>query len=370
MVRVSAALITRDEEAHIGPCLETLKPIVDEVVVVDTGSLDQTPEIARAMGARLFHEPWCDDFAFVRNAGLARAEGDWILYVDADERVHATGDLKGHLTEGAIAARVQFRASSRLTPYREHRLFRNRPDIRFRGVIHETMMPDIGALVRNGAGTIVEAPLAFEHLGYEGDLRAKHRRNLPLLRRAVTEDPERVYLWHALGEAELGLNDPDAAEAAWRRGLAALRRQDPQPLDALIFSDLLELHVSEDGVWLADAADLVEEAKRRWPDDPLVLWCTARYQESIGALGEARTCLERILAFGPDGPSHGNLGYDRKLFGAYAWGLMGVCWLRDGDPDRALEWLRRAEAADPENQEVKTKRAYAEALTRSAATPV
>ncbi len=370
MVRVTAALIVRDEEAHIRACLESLKPVADEIVVVDTGSTDRTPQIAAALGAQVLSVPWCDDFAYVRNAGLDQASGEWVLYVDADERVEVTGDLDEILTNPkAIAARVQFRASSRLTPYREYRLFRNRPDIRFRGVIHETVMPDITALLDRGDGKIVDAPLRFDHLGYEGDRTAKYQRDLPLLRRAVGEDPGRVYLWHALGEAALGLNDLAGAEAAWRQGLAVLRQRASNPLDALIYADLLDLYLSEKEVSSPDTAELVKEAGRRHRDDPLILWWTARHLASKGNFAEARACLERILVHGPNGPAHGGLGYDRQLFGAYAWGLLGVCWLQEGEPERALEWLRRAESADRSNLEIRTKRAFAESVIRARATP-
>lgn len=366
-VRLTAALIARDEEAHIGACLGSLTGLVDEVVVVDTGSGDRTPQIAADAGARVIRAPWQEDFARARNIGLAQARGEWILYVDADERVALTGDLYAALSiPDAIAARVQFRASSRLTPYREHRLFRNRPDIRFRGVIHETIMPDVRKLTADSGCTVIDAPLAFEHLGYEGDLEAKHRRNLPLLRRAVEEDPERIYLWHALGEAELALGHPVAAESAWRRGLAIIRTRTAQPGDVLIYADLLDLHLSPGGRRLSDAAELADEANRHHHGDPLVLWWTARLLAEGGDHAAATRRLDRLLAFGPEGPTtRGSLGYDRKLFGAYAWAMLGVCCLAEGNPDRALEWLRRAEAADRSNSEIRVKRAYAEALSRA-----
>jgi tetratricopeptide (TPR) repeat protein len=366
MARVTAALIARDEEAHIGPCLTSLEPLVDEIVVVDTGSVDRTPEIAARMGARVVDVPWCEDFAYARNAGLAEASGEWVLYVDADERVDVHGGLDDILADPeAVAARVKFRASSRVTPYWEYRLFRNRPDIRFRGVIHETVLPDIRAIVDRGEGKIVDTPLSFRHLGYDGDLTAKHRRNLPLLRRAVADDPMRVYLWHALGEAALGLNDRAGAETAWRRGLAVVRQRGPLPGDARVYADLLALHLSETGFSLPDAADLAEEAGRRHPEDPLVLWWTARFSLAQGSFAEARAHLDRILAYGPDGPTDGELGYDRGLFGAYTWALLGLCWLRENEPECASEWLRRAEAADSSNSEIRVKRAFAEGVVRA-----
>ena len=369
MARVTAALITLDEEAHIGPCLASLKSLANEIVVVDTGSVDRTPEIAARMGARILNVPWCDDFAYARNAGLAEASGEWVLCVDADERVDVHGGLDDILADpAAVAARVKFRASSRVTPYWEHRLFRNRQDIRFRGVIHETVLPDIRAIVDRGDGKIVDAPLSFRHLGYEGDLTAKHRRNLPLLRRAVVDDPMRVYLWHALGEAALGLNDRAGAETAWRRALAVVRQRGPLPGDARVYADLIALHLTETGFSLPDAADLVEEAGRRHPDDPLVLWWTARFSMSEGKFAEARAHLDQLLVYGPDGPTDGELGYDRRLFEAYTWALLGVCWLREDEPERALDWLRRAEEADRSNLEIRVKRAFAEGVVRARAT--
>jgi tetratricopeptide (TPR) repeat protein len=368
MVRVSAALIVRDEEAHLADCLATVSRVADEIVVVDTGSRDRTPDIALAYGARVFARPWTDDFSQARNAALECATGAWILYVDADERVELTGSLDAVLgNPAALAARVRFRASRQLTPYREHRLFRSRPDIRFRGVIHETILPDIRHLVAKGSGVVVEAPLSIDHLGYEGDRRVKHQRDLPLLRRAVVSDPERVFLWHALGEAEQALGNVEAAASAWRNGLQQLRRRPSRPGDVQIYSDLFDLHFADQGIALPDVEALLAEAAARHPDDPLVLWWTARHRASCGRFAAAREALQRLLHFGADGPGHGEVGYDRRLFGGFAWGLLGVCWFREGHPQRALEWLRLAEGAQPDNREIRVKRALAEAALRSRA---
>jgi len=85
-VKLSAAMIVRDEEHHLEACLRSIQDLVDEIVLVDTGSEDQSVAIARRFGARVFEFAWCDDFAAARNHGLERCRGDWILYIDADER--------------------------------------------------------------------------------------------------------------------------------------------------------------------------------------------------------------------------------------------------------------------------------------------
>ena len=76
---VSLCMIVKNEEAYLADCLASAKPFVDEMVIVDTGSTDRTVEIAERFGAKVFHFPWCDDFAAARNESLRHASGDWIL---------------------------------------------------------------------------------------------------------------------------------------------------------------------------------------------------------------------------------------------------------------------------------------------------
>src|SRR5262249_59148278 len=87
---LSAAMIVRDEEAVLAGCLRSIRDVVDEIVIVDTGSTDRSIPIAQQFGARLFDHRWRDDFAEARNEALARARGRFILYIDADERLSST----------------------------------------------------------------------------------------------------------------------------------------------------------------------------------------------------------------------------------------------------------------------------------------
>ncbi len=82
---VSLCMIVKNEEQHLARCLGSAKPLVDEMVVVDTGSTDRTKQIAAAFGARVFDFPWTCDFAEARNVSLAKASADWVLILDADE---------------------------------------------------------------------------------------------------------------------------------------------------------------------------------------------------------------------------------------------------------------------------------------------
>jgi len=148
-MRVSAAMIVRDEEKVLGDCLDSLVDCVDEIVIADTGSIDSSRDIARARGARVFDLPWTSDFSAARNAAIDAATGDWILYIDADERLHVPEGVK--LSEflddpRAAAFTVIFQPLVGFTTYKNWRLWRNDPRVRFQGVFHETMRPGIEAV--------------------------------------------------------------------------------------------------------------------------------------------------------------------------------------------------------------------------------
>ena len=82
---LSLCVIAKDEAAFLQRCLASVAGLVDEIVVVDTGSCDDTPKVARGAGARVFSPPWQDDFSQARNRSLAAARGEWILVLDCDE---------------------------------------------------------------------------------------------------------------------------------------------------------------------------------------------------------------------------------------------------------------------------------------------
>ncbi len=89
-IRLSACLIVRDSSRTLRACLESIRPWVDELVVVDTGSTDNTASIAQEIGARVFAFQWCDDFSAARNESLRYARGDWLFWMDSDDTIDAS----------------------------------------------------------------------------------------------------------------------------------------------------------------------------------------------------------------------------------------------------------------------------------------
>jgi tetratricopeptide (TPR) repeat protein len=205
---LSACLIVRNEALVLERCLASLSGVVDEIVVVDTGSTDATPEIAAGFGARICRHAWQNDFSAARNVGLEAATGDWILTIDADEYLAAEtrGEVRSVIGQGdADGILVTVRnllapgdliqsADSRIV-----RLFRRREDVRFAGIIHE----EVAAAITGRGGRIVGSPIVIVHDGYASNTTqgagTRADRNLPLLLRAAADTPQDPYLQFHLG---------------------------------------------------------------------------------------------------------------------------------------------------------------------------
>ena len=183
---LSACMIVKDEEAVIERCLAALDPLVDEIVVHDTGSTDRTGEICESMGARVIRGEWRDDFSWARNVSIEAARGEWVLVVDADEvlvptnftglrRLLREGDLDGYRAQVNNAQDVTGRTS---VVHTSVRLFRQSM-FRYSGRIHEQVVSIASHQVRVDAGEVLE----LDHWGYLPEVMAakdKANRNIHL----------------------------------------------------------------------------------------------------------------------------------------------------------------------------------------------
>lgn len=365
---VSAALIVRDEERFLEGCLASLDGRVDEIVVADTGSTDASPAIARAAGARLIAFAWRDDFAAARNAAIDAAAGRWILYIDADERLTAWDRAALERADAAadvVAATVLFRPKAGYSRYREHRLFRNRPDLRFNGAMHESLLPALDAIGRREGARVVATDIALDHLGYDGDLAAKHVRNLPLLLARLADEPEHVYCLDHLGVTLAALGDTSGAEDAWRRGVDAVRRRGVREVaDVLPYLHLVSLRQQRGD----DVRELLDEARRAFPGDHALAWLDATARQDAGDSAAAYPLFAALAEVDPDSLREGP-AWDVAIFGANAHAAAALCAMRSDRPGLAAWHYGRAAALVPASDELRVKQRFAEARARDAAEP-
>ncbi len=260
-MKLSLCMIVKNEEWWLERCLDGVRGVVDEVVIVDTGSTDRTLEIAAAYHPAVLHHAWQDDFALARNAGLERATGDWILVLDADEELEAEskGRIKGTISsasaDGLLLCVRSLMPPGELQTHEDlmiTRLFRNRPEYRYEQRIHEQISPSIE---RHG-GTVASTDLVIIHHGYaqksaQGrDLRAE--RNLRLLEKALAASPNDPYLHYQLGITQKALGHNPTAYASLRRVLElGTGTLGGETVDRL-YMKLAQLALASDG--FADAA--------------------------------------------------------------------------------------------------------------------
>ncbi len=216
---LSLSMIVKNEEKYLAGCLDSVKGVVDEMVIVDTGSEDKTKAIAEKYGARVYDYEWSDDFAAARNESLKRCEGEWVLYLDADERLKNANKLRGMLENasdkiGAFIVTIEsehLQLSDKTEVHRGGypRIIRNYgyPAIYFKGRVHEQITPSVFALGKS----IEFSDLVIEHLGYNRsreEMDRKVRRNYNMLIQHVREEPLNSYAWYQLGQtlAQLRLN--------------------------------------------------------------------------------------------------------------------------------------------------------------------
>lgn len=307
---VSLCMIARDEEAGIGRAIKSALALADEIIVVDTGSCDNTRIIAEGYGARVIDHPWRDDFAAARNAALAAAACDWILILDCDEHLQSVRPLEfQRLLDDPAAAGYRVRLARLQTGERTAavapavRLFRNHPEVRFRYPVHEQIVPSLAHHAQQADLLILDSPLIVIHdPGGPEQSAHKRERNLRLLRQAVNEQPAEPYFAYLLGsETLLRLEEeilPVAGlqvslrhlEAAWRKLSSwptEIRRQ-------VLYGPALARDLAAARLALGrarEAAAVASAARGDWGDNPCL--CLVAIRAQLACLAERHDTRRR-----------------------------------------------------------------------------
>ena len=327
--RISLTLIARDEQDNLPHCLESVRGVFDEIVVVDTGSKDQTVEIARSFGARVFDFEWVDDFAAARNEALAHATGDYVFWLDADDVVEPReleklrallGGLKRPVPGAGLMTRPSARA--KVSPARaeprpreespaayvvrcacdpspdgtggetvvDHiRLFPLRGDVRWTYRVHEQILPAL----RRANVPVRWTDLTVRHTGYvDRALRArKLERDIKILREELKDRPDDPFTLFNLGSIAIERKD-------WRDALGFLERSlaGSAPTDSIVrklFALIARAHqmLGDSQAALRTCAD----GLKLDPDDAELWFRKAVVHRHRGESAEAERCWRRIL---------------------------------------------------------------------------
>lgn len=364
-------MIVRNEAAFLEGCLSALHGHVDEIVVVDTGSTDNTPAIARRFDCHLLHQPWQNNFSIPRNFAIDNASGDWVLYIDADERLSCENDvtLRSLLPGSDVTGlRVKFRPRSDTTYYDELRLFRRDGRIRFTGSMHESIVPSVTAASEADNNRIArQYAIAIDHLGYDGDQMHKHQRNVPLLRQAILEHPDRVFLRYDLGYRLEALEQFDEASTHLSAGIR-LAAQDGSTEQARVEGSMcaqVQCSILLDTGQINEALSAATDGLALFKDNLALHWGKARCLVAQGDPEEAISLLEPLSQHDPETFFDRRIAYSKSLFGEDVHGLFGAARFRTGDYRGAWESYAKALLFAPDSLEFRTKLALSKARAKS-----
>ncbi|MBB4843567.1 hypothetical protein HNP55_002090 [Paucibacter oligotrophus] len=369
---LSVCLIVRDEAHNLPLALASVQGLAHEIIVVDTGSVDNSPAIAAAWGARVLHWAWQDDFALARNQALAAASCDWILSLDADQQLapaslpalrQALGRqdclaqlVQVQLLSAAADARANplgdGRAIAPLQSLQALRLFRRDPRIRFEGRVHEDVAE---SLLRMGSSHWPDSGLTlFDHGYVQASERARKReRNLALLRLSQAENPEGLYLGYKLA-ISLPPEQQAQSQALLERAMEQVMRLPAQEFAKLPF--LPRLVASAVQAW-TEQGQLMRAARcclALQPQLPGLLdFCTGRALARAGLAEQARPHLLAALQGFALPPKDADL-WLRDLDASPAACCLWLAWnaRQQGLLAEAAEWIEQGCAQATPRQQI------------------
>nr|WP_249435830.1 glycosyltransferase family 2 protein [Paenibacillus sp. Marseille-Q4541] len=302
---ISLCMIVKDEEQMLPACLESVQDAVDEIIVVDTGSTDRTVQLAEQYGASVVHFTWCDDFAAARNAGLQAATGDWILFLDADERIDEQGARELPVwaqQEGVEGLFLQIRnytgdGSQGVTINPVLRMFRRRLEYQFQGRIHEQIAESI--VSHNTEAHFHMTDVIIHHYGYSETIVAaknKVNRNMQLLQQIIVEEPANPFHFYNLGVEYLRIGKVQQALDCFCESWQLI---DPEHVSYAHLVLKYEVRCLQAlGRW-EEAADRIAEGRRLFPDYTDLLHAQALVYNMLYGAEAAESVLREAIQMGP-----------------------------------------------------------------------
>ncbi|WP_445173106.1 tetratricopeptide repeat protein [Microcoleus sp.] len=343
---LTLCMIVKNEEVTLSRTLDSVKGVVDEMVVLDTGSRDRTREIAREFGARVYDFEWCDDFAVARNECLKHALGDWILVLDADEVLvpEIVPQIKQAIgSDGLLLINlIRQEIGASQSPYSlVSRLFRNRLDIRFSRPYHAMVDDSVAEILhREPKWKIASLPdVAIWHSGYQKDAiaaKGKFQKAQAAMERYLAYYPNDAYACSKLGALYVETGQISRGINLLTRGLTAAKIDDSIVYElnyhlGIAYSQQQQFVKAKEHYQVAINTDVIPALKLGAYNN------LGNLLKDEGDLKSAEKAYKAALKIDPNfGVGHYNLGLTLKAAGNLA---------------DAIAYYRQAIKIDPEHAE-------------------
>ncbi|WP_312469780.1 glycosyltransferase [Neobacillus sp.] len=342
--KVSLCMIVKDEEQLLPACLDSVKSIIDEMIIVDTGSTDSTIQIAGQFGAEIWTIPWEDDFSKARNVALEHATGDWILHLDADEQLEKQdiGQLLSIISNSQEEAYFLHIVNHNAETYGDSlifpslRLWRNRKEYRFSGAIHEQIGSSIVKL--NPSKSLTLTPIRIHHYGYSEKIiqeKKKIDRNLKIASAEVERYPKSSFAHYNLAMEFSRMKQFDNAIKEFYLSIDCLPDQHELWV-SYMFRNLATALM--EGKKFKEASEILEKGLNYYPDYIDLLFqkatCHCGLNEVPHAIGLFHQCIVT-----PKNPKYVNLkGLSREK----AHFSLGHCYLQLNRLDESVYHYKKA----------------------------
>ncbi|PRP52880.1 glycosyltransferase [Bacillus halotolerans] len=343
--KLSVCMIVKNEERHIVRCLESVQHIADEIIVVDTGSNDQTVEICRSFHAQVYHHQWTQDYSQARNISLQHAKGEWILILDADEELDVdTGSLLRSLLNDCRQSLGYVNVinytgkqwdENEAFEQMQIRLIRNQRKITFKGRICEK---PVGEEAR-GAFSL---PCVIHHYGYlEQEAKCKHKRNLSILNtELLTSYDDPLLIYQKAAEYDRGGEQSKAIRLAMKciNECNSKKQMPPAVLYYIKFKLFIDFERYE------EAERDIDEALRHYPDYSTLYYYKGIMKYQLKKVREAIAAFESCLQ--TQGEHHQYVQVKGAAdFRSLCW--LGVCHAELPQHMTAVLYLQKALKANP-----------------------
>ena len=345
MCTISLCMMVKDEQSNIRRCLESVCNIVDEIIIIDTGSTDATKAICREFDAKIFDFKWQEDFSQARNFGLDKASSDWILWMDADEKLCIKDKIrfkKMISKEDVVLFSVKMLHVYGTDPENEkqhhisynYKLFRRKLGIHFEGAIHENIqMEDIRQLDKSELCDFCE----ILHYGYlEDQVKEKAIRNIKMLIHEKEINPDNPWLDYHIATELYRLKDVQRAFQFVNHAITGFLCLGLMP-PALAYKLKYDILINTNSI--DNAHKGIEKAIELYPDyvdlhfyRGIILYYLGQYEEALKA-------FSYCLVLGEDNPNYLIMSGSGSF---YAYFYIGECYQKLNKKEHAKEAYRQA----------------------------
>ena len=305
-LKISACYIVKNEAINLAKSIKSLKNQVNEIVVVDTGSTDNTIVVARKLGAKIYSFPWQDDFSQARNFALSKAKGDWLILLDADEYFTAktAGNIRqvirqAQQADGLLIQMVNYDVDkAEIQDYfYQLRIVRNQQGLHYEGKIHEELKLSEGKSMK--FFRIPPEMLEIYHTGYASSVsRQKLERNLKLLQQAVDNGQSEADLARYFCDCYLGLGDME--KCTYYGWLDVKKGRQSVNFGSRCHRVLMAYYGGRnDGESISKRRQLAEISTEQYPEVPdfwaeysECLYQAGEYAQAIAAMGKALQLMQ------------------------------------------------------------------------------